>query len=30
LPAEKVEAVKDGMTYNVVKVTYDATLDMIP
>ena len=30
LPADKVEAVKDGMTYNVVKVTYDATLDMIP
>jgi len=26
----QVEAVKDGMTYGVVKVTYDATLDMIP
>ncbi len=25
-----IEAVKDGMTYGVVKVTYDATLDMIP
>lgn len=30
LPADKVEAVKDGMTYGVVKVTYDATLEMIP
>lgn len=27
---EQIEAVKDGMTYGVVKVTYDATLDMIP
>ncbi len=26
----QVEAVKDGMTYHVVKVTYDATLAMIP
>ena len=26
----QIEAVKDGMTYGVVKVTYDATLDMIP
>lgn len=26
----QIAAVKDGMTYNVVKVTYDATLDMIP
>ena len=26
----QIDAVKDGMTYNVVKVTYDATLDMIP
>ena len=26
----QVEAVKDGMTYNVVQVTYDATLAMIP
>lgn len=30
LTPAQVEAVKDGMTYNVVKVTYDATLDMIP
>ena len=27
---EQIEAVKDGMTYGVVKVTYEATLDMIP
>jgi len=27
---DKIEAVKDGMTYGVVKVTYDATLEMIP
>jgi len=26
----QIETVKDGMTYGVVKVTYDATLDMIP
>jgi hypothetical protein len=26
----QVEAVKDGITFGVVKVTYDATLDMIP
>lgn len=26
----QIEAVKDGMTFGVVKVTYDATLDMIP
>lgn len=30
LTEKQIEAVKDGMTYNVVKVTYDATLDMIP
>lgn len=30
LNEKQVEAVKDGMTYGVVKVTYDATLDMIP
>ena len=30
LNEEQVEAVKDGMTYGVVKVTYEATLDMIP
>lgn len=30
LDARQVDAVKDGMTYGVVKVTYDATLDMIP
>ncbi len=30
LDGKQVEAVKDGMTYGVVKVTYDATLDMIP
>lgn len=30
LDDSQVEAVKDGMTYHVVKVTYDATLDMIP
>ena len=30
LNEEQIEAVKDGMTYGVVKVTYDATLDMIP
>ena len=27
---KQIEAIKDGMTYNVVKVTYDATLAMIP
>lgn len=27
---KQVETVKDGMTYGVVKVTYDATLEMIP
>lgn len=26
----QIEAIKDGMTFGVVKVTYDATLDMIP
>lgn len=30
LTEKQIEKVKDGMTYNVVKVTYDATLDMIP
>ena len=30
LNGEQIEAVKDGMTYGVVKVTYEATLDMIP
>lgn len=30
LTEEQVEAVKDGVTMGVVKVTYDATLDMIP
>lgn len=30
LNEEQVEAVKDGITMGVVKVTYDATLDMIP
>ena len=30
LNEEQIEAVKDGMTYCVVKVTYEATLDMIP
>lgn len=30
LDEEQIEAVKDGMTYGVVKVTYEATLDMIP
>lgn len=30
LDEKQVEAVKDGMTYGVVKVTYEATLDMIP
>jgi len=30
LSDEQVEVVKDGLTYGVVKVTYDATLDMIP
>jgi len=30
LNEEQVEAVKDGVTMGVVKVTYDATLDMIP
>lgn len=30
LTPEQVDAVKDGMTYGVVKVTYDSYLDMIP
>lgn len=30
LDEKQVEAVKDGMTYGVVAVTYTATLDMIP
>ena len=30
LNEEQIEAVKDGMTYGVVKVTYEATLDTIP
>ena len=30
LNEEQIKAVKDGMTYGVVKVTYEATLDMIP
>ena len=30
LNEEQIEALKDGMTYGVVKVTYEATLDMIP
>ena len=30
LNEEQIEAVKDGRTYGVVKVTYEATLDMIP
>ena len=30
LNEEQIEAVKDGKTYGVVKVTYEATLDMIP
>lgn len=30
LNEEQIEAVKDGMTYGVVKVTYDSHLDMIP
>ena len=30
LDEKQVEAVKDGMTYGVVKVTYDSHLDMIP
>lgn len=30
LDEKQIEAVKDGMTYGVVKVTYEATLDMIP
>ena len=30
LNEEQIEAVKGGMTYGVVKVTYEATLDMIP
>lgn len=30
LNQEQIEGVKDGMTYGVVKVTYDATTDMIP
>ena len=30
LNEEQIEAVKDGMTYGVVKVNYEATLDMIP
>ena len=27
---KQIEVIKDGMTFGVVKVTYDATLDMIP
>lgn len=27
---KQIEAIKDGITFGVVKVTYDATLDMIP
>lgn len=27
---KQIEAIKDGMTFGVVKVTYDSTLDMIP
>lgn len=30
LTPEQIEAVKDGMTYGVVKVTYDSYVDMIP
>lgn len=30
LNEEQVEAVKDGMTYGVLKLTYDSHLDMIP
>lgn len=30
LDEKQIEVVKDGMTYSVVKVTYDATIDMIP
>lgn len=30
LTCEQIDAVKDGMTYGVVKVTYDAFCDMIP
>ena len=30
LTPEQIEKVKDVMTFNVVKVTYDAQLDMIP
>ncbi len=30
LNEKQIESVKDGMTYNVVSVTYNATLDMIP
>ena len=30
LDEKQIEAVKDGMTYGVVKVTYEATIDMIP
>ena len=30
LTPEQIEAVKDGLTYGVVKVTYDAQTDMIP
>ena len=30
LDERQIEAVKDGMTYGVVKVTYDSHLDMIP
>ena len=30
LNGKQIESVKDGMTYNVVSVTYNATLDMIP
>ena len=30
LDEKQIEVVKDGMTYGVVKVTYDATFDMIP
>lgn len=30
LDEKQIEVVKDGMTYGVVKVTYDATIDIIP
>jgi hypothetical protein len=30
LNESQIEAIKDGITFGVVKVTYDATLDMIP